>query len=180
MCNKAHAVLYIDDNPDHLSMVQTLLETRLNALVDVATTSAGAEQLLNSRCYDLLISDVNLVGELGTTIAERLREAQPLQPVLLVTEYMHPGIIEDAAKAGLVVIDHGASVPEIGGLLRKFSQTDLPEFQRVVSTLLEGEFCHKNKQPRPCFKIQLSSPHVEAASSFLHAERRQSQSRKDS
>lgn len=171
MCNKAHAVLYIDDDPDHLAMVQMLLETRLNTLVDVATTSGGAEQMLNSRCYDLVITDVNLVGELGTTIAERLREAQPAQPVLLVTEYMHPGIIEDAGQIGLTVINPGDSVPAIGGLLRKFSQTELPEFQRVVSVLLEGEYCHKNKKPRPDCQILLSSRHAQAASNFLLSER---------
>lgn len=171
MCKKAHAVLYVDDSPDHLSMVQTLLETRLNTLVDVATTSAGAEQLLNSRCYDLVISDVNLVGELGTTIAERIREVEPCQPILLVTEYMHPGVVEDVKQIGLAVIENGADVPETGGLLRKFSQTEGAEFMRVVSSLLEGEFCHKSKKPRPTFQIALSSRHVQAAASFLQSER---------
>src|SRR5688500_6888182 len=85
-------VLYIEDNPETLALVQRLLEVELSVICDAAATSAGAEQRLNSNCYDLIISDYNLPGEIGTTIADRVLERDSEQPFMIVTEYMTPGV----------------------------------------------------------------------------------------
>lgn len=80
-------VLFIDDDAEHLALVQRLVETNLPILVDLATSSAGAEGRLNEHCYDVVICDVSLAGELGTTICARLLEIDPEQPLLLLTNY---------------------------------------------------------------------------------------------
>lgn len=97
--NNIQRILLIDDDPEHLAHLQLFLEKSLEAVVDVVTTSAGAEEKVNERCYDLVISDVGLRGELGTRIVQRLLEHDPEQPVLLLSNYdRRESIMADARE----------------------------------------------------------------------------------
>src|SRR3989442_13136932 len=88
-------ILYVEDNPDQLALVRQLLEHDLpGAIVDVCVTAYGAEAMLNIECYDLVICDVKLPGELGTTVVEKVLERDPNQPVMLMTAY-HSDVIKD-------------------------------------------------------------------------------------
>ena len=89
MTHLARHVLYIDDVPDHLLLMQKVIETRLpGVVVDTCESISGAEEKLSQRCYDLIITDINLRGELGTRVAEQILQTDPEQPVLLVSAYV--------------------------------------------------------------------------------------------
>jgi CheY-like chemotaxis protein len=144
-------------------------------MVEVGCTAADAEVFLNSRCYDLVILDVNLPGELGTDIAEKILQADPGQPIYLMSEYTG-AVKDDADRVGLALHPHP-----------KFSQRDPAEFLADVKLLLTERPCdgprHSNSQDiggdtagdvahgesaeqistRPIKQIKLTSPHVAAA-----------------
>lgn len=122
-------ILYIEDSPDQLELVQTLLERNLpDVMVEARCTVDGAEQALNSACYDLIICDVDLPGELGTAIAARILERDPGQPIYLMSEYVGENVHREAARLGLKL--HG-----------KFSTVTAAEFLLAVKVLLERRPC---------------------------------------
>jgi len=182
-------VLYIEDDPDQSSLVQAMLERRLpGVIVEVCCTAAGAESFLNHRCYDVVICDVNLPGELGIDIAEKILERDPDQPIYLMSEYTGSKFKVAAAEIGL-------------DLQRKFSQKDPEEFVADIERMLYQRPCdsaiamasignhaapdvqhggnaatRENRDPaerssesaaelslRPEKSISLTSPHVRAA-----------------
>jgi CheY-like chemotaxis protein len=162
-------ILYIDDAPDTLALVQAYLQRELpDTMVEVGCTAADAEVFLNSRCYDLVILDVNLPGELGTDIAEKILQADPGQPIYLMSEYTG-AVKEDAARVGLALHPHP-----------KFSQRDPAEFLADVELLLKKRPCDslgnsqtigedsatdvaRGEAAAPTKQIRLTSPHVAAA-----------------
>lgn len=127
-------VLYIDDNPDQLEMVQHLIERRLpSVVVEVCCTINGAELFLNKHCYDLVICDVMLPGELGTAIAEKILQRDPTQPIYLISDYVSPMIREEAERIGLK-------------LQPKVSTKRPDEFLQDVQQLLEVRPCAAARQ----------------------------------
>lgn len=130
-------ILYIDDEPDQLEMIQSLLERALpSVMVEVCCTAHGAEGFLNSRCYDLVISDVAIPGELGTDIAAKILERDPQQPIYLMSEYTGEKVKEDAERIGLE-------------LHPKISQRGADEFIADIKRMIDQ---------RPCDSTSLSSP----------------------
>jgi CheY-like chemotaxis protein len=122
-------ILYIEDDPDQLVLVRCFIERELpGVIVDVCCTASGAEAFLNSRCYDLIICDVALPGELGTDIAARILERDPTQPIYLMSEYTGPEVRAAATRIGLE-------------LQRKFSQKDPDEFIDDIRKMLAQRPC---------------------------------------
>lgn len=158
-------VLYIDDDPAHLELIQTLLEKRLGVMVDVVSTSQGAEQRLNSYCYDLVISDVSLVGELGTTIAEKVLERDPQQPVLILTAYDGEKIEEEVKRLGVPCIN------------KVTAASNIEQFLSDVQALVEKRPCvrrdrrqnnqHTHNRRVSDKPLQITSPYVAAARASL-------------
>lgn len=166
-------ILYIDDDPGQLELVQMLLERTLSGvIVEVCCGSRDAEAFLNSRCYELVICDVALPGELGTTIAKKILERDLKQPIYLMSEYTGAEIRKEAESLGLT-------------LKRKLSQKDPAEFLQQVKQLLERRSCPEpgrlgeaadtrgttaeppaaadRGEEAPPKPIRLTSPHVQAA-----------------
>lgn len=122
-------ILYIDDCPEHLELVQRLLEHSLpNVLVETCCTSSGAEKFLNHRCYDVIICDVALPGELGTDIAAAILARDQEQPIYLMSEYTGENVKEDARRVGLT-------------LHSKFSQRSPDEFVKDIKALMSQRPC---------------------------------------
>lgn len=151
-------VLFIDDDADHLSLVQRLVETELGVQVDLATTSAGAELRLNERCYDVVICDVNLQGELGTTICQRLLERDPQQPVLLLTNY---DVAKEAARLGVPLYPKIAVAEDAFLSLLKHLLSRRP--CRTATANRTASARHQNVLQRFSEPLRLTSPLVAAA-----------------
>ncbi len=159
-----YAILYVDDNPSHQGLIRQLLEMRLSAVVDLAQTAAGAEELLNRYCYDLLICDVNLSGELGTRIVERVLERDPEQPALILTAYLGEGVLRELERVG------------VPGLDKLEATADLEGFVSEVAALARRRPCaerdrrlgHISQRPETA-ELQIVSPHVREARTKVRA-----------
>ena len=58
-------VLFVDDDPDHVSLVSRLVSEVLGAHVDVVDTVEAAVALLHAAAYDLVVTDIFI--PLGST-----------------------------------------------------------------------------------------------------------------
>lgn len=152
-------ILYIEDEPEQLELVQMFLEKNLpNAMVDARCTVDGAETALNEHCYDLVLIDVCLPGIKGTTIAERILAHNPSQPVYLMSEYCGPNVHQEAERLGLA-------------LHSKLSVKSPAEFLQEVKAKLAANFCAERRgddrapttRLRPTGRIRLTSEIVREA-----------------
>ena len=156
MEGKLQTVLYVDDNSDHLLLVQHVLQAILKVACDVATTILGAQEKLNSYCYDLIIIDYNLPGQMGSTIAEKTLERDPEQPIMIITEYMTQRIQDFCQEKNIV-------------LLPKFSSEKFDLFVQTVDEMLKIRPCDADKKPDR--SIELVSSNVLEAHDWLLKEK---------
>jgi two-component system cell cycle response regulator DivK len=98
-----HNVLYIEDNPDNMMLVQRALEARgyklLKAMKGIdGVATAEREQV------DLILLDINLPDIDGYEVARRLRSSEKLAlkttPIIAVTANALKGDAEKALDAG--------------------------------------------------------------------------------
>lgn len=163
-----HRILYVEDNPDLLELVQRLLEKELPCTVDVCATAYGAEGMLNQNCYDLVICDFALPGELGTTVIEKVLERDVGQPVMLMTEYRSSEIKDEVNR---ISERFNRPVP----VSAKFSELSCPlAFAELVRKMLNVNFCESRaaqasrdsnspQPPKPERRLRLASECVTAA-----------------
>jgi len=96
-------VLYIEDNPDNMVLVQRALESRGYSLMQAETGVKGiaaAEKL----DVDLILLDINLPDIDGYEVARRLRASPKAQlaftPIIAITANALKGDAEKALAAG--------------------------------------------------------------------------------
>jgi two-component system cell cycle response regulator DivK len=98
-----HNVLYIEDNPDNMTLVQRALETRGYRLLKARNGLEGVD-LAESSDVDLILLDINLPDIDGYEVAQRLRAsdklAQKTVPIIAVTANALKGDAEKALNAG--------------------------------------------------------------------------------
>ena len=88
-------ILVIDDEEAIRDSLETVLELeRFRA--DTAADGASGLSALASHNYDLVVLDLMLPDMSGMDVLERIREADPIIPVLLLTAY---GTVENAVQA---------------------------------------------------------------------------------
>ena len=99
----SHNILYIEDNPDNMMLVQRALESRgyrlLKAMKGVdGVVKAETEQV------DLILLDINLPDIDGYEVAQRLRASKKMElrtvPIIAVTANALKGDAEKALNAG--------------------------------------------------------------------------------
>jgi CheY-like chemotaxis protein len=81
--------LIVDDSPTFVDAARTLLERQGITVVGVASTSAEALRLVEGLRPDVTLVDVNLGGESGFELAERLQQnvrTAPSPVILISTE----------------------------------------------------------------------------------------------
>ncbi len=99
----AHNVLYIEDNPDNMMLVQRALESRgyhlLKAMKGVEGVATAEKEEV-----DLILLDINLPDIDGYEVARRLRasskRALATVPIIAVTANALKGDAEKALEAG--------------------------------------------------------------------------------
>ena len=98
-----HNVLYIEDNPDNMTLVQRALETRGYKLLKAKNGLEGVKTA-ESEDVDLILLDINLPDIDGYEVAQRLRasEKRALKtvPIIAVTANALKGDAEKALNAG--------------------------------------------------------------------------------
>lgn len=93
--------MIIEDDPDFRTTLSNLLCERFPSLV-VKGVNSGEEamELLDGFSPDLVVTDINLPGESGLRVTQRIREADPKLPVLVLTSYNDPEYEKAAYAAG--------------------------------------------------------------------------------
>ena len=95
----ASSVLVVDDEPDLLTLYElTLLREGLE--VETAATVAQAREILQTRVFRAVISDMRLPDGTGLDLLQWLEEAGRPEKVIVVTAYGSPENAVTALKAG--------------------------------------------------------------------------------
>lgn len=98
-----HNVLYIEDNPDNMILVQRALESRGYHLLKAMKGLAGVT-MAESEQVDLILLDINLPDIDGYEVARRLRSSAKSElarvPIIAVTANALKGDAQKALDAG--------------------------------------------------------------------------------
>ncbi len=99
----SHNILYIEDNPDNMTLVQRALEPRGYILLKAMKGVEGVAKA-ESEHVDLILLDINLPDIDGYEVARRLRASSKLElktvPIIAVTANALKGDAEKALNAG--------------------------------------------------------------------------------
>jgi two-component system, cell cycle response regulator DivK len=98
-----HNILYIEDNPDNMKLVQRALESRGYRLLQAMTGLSGVE-MAERENVDLILLDINLPDIDGYEVARRIRKSSKSSllhtPIIAVTANALKGDAEKALDAG--------------------------------------------------------------------------------
>jgi two-component system, cell cycle response regulator DivK len=99
----SHNILYIEDNPDNMMLVQRALESRGYRLLKAMNGLSGVE-MAEREDVDLILLDINLPDIDGYEVARRLRSSSKGSllhtPIIAVTANALKGDAEKALEAG--------------------------------------------------------------------------------
>ena len=99
----SHNILYIEDNPDNMMLVQRALESRGYRLLKAMKGMDGVAKA-ESEEVDLILLDINLPDIDGYEVARRLRASDKRElktvPIIAVTANALKGDAEKALDAG--------------------------------------------------------------------------------
>jgi PAS domain S-box-containing protein len=98
----AFTVLYIEDNPGNMALMQNLLGTMPGAHLLCASTGAAGVELALAEAPDLVITDIHLPDISGFDVLARLRAADRTArlPVIALTADAMPGEVRRGTAAG--------------------------------------------------------------------------------
>ncbi len=92
-------ILVVDDELSIREYLEVLL-TRAGHVVELAESVAAARGLLNSRSYDLAISDFRIGTESGIDVLKAARALSPPPEVIIITAYGTPASAVQAMRQG--------------------------------------------------------------------------------
>lgn len=98
-----NTVLYIEDNPDNMTLVKRALESRGYAVLEAGDGLTGVETA-EQNDVDLILLDINLPDIDGYEVARRLRANRKIDlayiPIIAITANALKGDAEKALSAG--------------------------------------------------------------------------------
>ena len=98
-----HNILYIEDNPDNMLLVQRALESRGYRLLKAANGVDGIS-MAEGNMIDLILLDINLPDIDGYEVAKRLRKSSKSElanlPIIAITANALRGDAQRALDAG--------------------------------------------------------------------------------
>jgi two-component system, NtrC family, response regulator PilR len=94
-----HRALIVDDEPDIRQLLGMTLK-QLDIVTDEAPDIAAARQKLDSRTYDLCLTDMRLPDGNGLELIEHIQQSYPQLPVAMITAYGNTDIAVEALKRG--------------------------------------------------------------------------------
>jgi CheY-like chemotaxis protein len=101
---RAHTLLYVEDNPANLRLVEQIIARHPNISLTTAVTADVGIELARVQKPDVILMDINLPGMNGIQALKVLR-ADPLTrsiPVIAVSANAMPSDIKRALNAGFV------------------------------------------------------------------------------
>ena len=121
--DKVKTVLVVDDEPDILRLVETVLTRAGHKVVTASNGERAIEKVRKmSSAPDLLLTDVQMPGMNGMETATAALEIAPDLPILFVTGYAHNAAIGSG----------GALEPGMEILTKPFAMTALADKIRSI------------------------------------------------
>ena len=121
-----HSMLLVDDEIDFLDLMKEFLDD-IGYEVEVATNGYDALKLLEKKCYDLLLSDINMPGMKGFELLDKASMKYPDLKRVLITAYDVRDYI------------HLAKNYNIGNIISKTTPFNFHEIQTLLNNILTGE-----------------------------------------
>ena len=101
--SRQHTLIYIEDNPASLSLVEHIIEARPDIRLLSAMNGNVGIELANAHLPDVILMDINLSGISGVDVMKILR-GNPLTkhiPIIVLSANVEPHDIENAMEAGV-------------------------------------------------------------------------------
>ena len=92
----AERILVVDDEPNMLRPLKTILADRTNYEVDTVANSSEVIRLLEGKPYDVLITDLKMPLIDGIDLIGVAKRINPNMPIIIITAY---GTMETAQEA---------------------------------------------------------------------------------
>ncbi|MCL6620677.1 MAG: response regulator [Syntrophobacterales bacterium] len=89
-------ILVVDDEPNMLRLLKTILTDRTGYEVDTTNNPLEVSQLLKEKSYDLVISDLKMPLVDGIDLIDIIRKIDAQIPIVIITAY---GTLETAEEA---------------------------------------------------------------------------------
>lgn len=105
-------ILYVDDEPDLLELCKLFLEESGGFLVDTIASPVTALDLINTRCYDAVISDYQMPGMNGIAFLHKVREDHHDLPFVLFSGKGREEIVREALNTGFDFYQQKSGDPE--------------------------------------------------------------------
>jgi len=96
---KQAKALIIDDEPDILALLSMTLQ-RMNVICTTAATVTEGRDLLNSKTFDLCLTDMKLPDGDGMEIVSHIQDIAPQTPVAIITAHGNMELGIEAMKLG--------------------------------------------------------------------------------
>lgn len=93
-----HNILVVDDDENVALSLQDGLATLPNCGIAVATNGDHALQIFRRQSFDLLITDYNMPGTDGITLARQIRQLYPQTVIIMITAY-NGDVLRDQAES---------------------------------------------------------------------------------
>lgn len=113
-------VVIVEDSPGFRTVLHALLRTRCGATV-VAEAGDGAAGLacIREHVPDAVITDFQMPITDGIEMTRQLRRDHPDLPVILLTGFPGPELMDEAFAAGVTAfLDKGSAVDQLPAVLR--------------------------------------------------------------
>ncbi|MGU7816113.1 ATP-binding protein [Burkholderia sp. AW49-1] len=93
-------VLVVDDHPVNRELIHDQLEL-LGYASDIASGGMAALRLFGEHCYDIVLTDLNMPGMDGYTLAQFLRDRGARVPIIAITAHATDEERQRCARAGI-------------------------------------------------------------------------------
>src|SRR5579862_9847308 len=112
---KPPEILLVDDNRQGLIARKSLLQ-ELGCNISTATNADEALDLVNSRKFDVVVTDYKMPRMDGIELIKRIRGVEPGARIILLSGFVEPlGLTEESTGADVVI---AKSAGEVGQLTR--------------------------------------------------------------
>lgn len=102
-----HHVMYVDDDPALVHLVQRLLRRRGYQVTTFEDPRAAVQALQTTpQAFDLVVTDYNMPGYCGLDLVQAAQAIRPDLPVALASGYVTSDISEQALAAGALALIH--------------------------------------------------------------------------
>ncbi|MEX2526488.1 MAG: ATP-binding protein [Gemmatimonadota bacterium] len=136
-------ILYVDDSPFDRALVRDALEREAQGftLVEASNREELEAILASDATFDLVLSDFNILGMTGLDVLDRVGEALPGMPVIIVTGTGSEEIAVEALKAGAAdyVIKQPAHIRRLPQTIQAILETEAARRQRDRTLALLAE-----------------------------------------